>query len=323
MQNAPPLNTRITLRLISQLTAIAVFATLAALGVSGYVFLGIALGVVALSFFIGPAFCGWACPVGAIQDVLGLPLRNRRLAIPKWLDRVFAWYRYVILVLIVILALTSGTQVLQNFSPFGALYDFATSTALGTSAIIGLSVLALLSVVLSRPFCRYLCPYGAMLGLSNLVRLMPLRRVESTCTDCGACDRVCPMNIEVMVAGDLRDVRCISCLECSSEGGSCPQPRTLRLAAPSAWKVVVWAAIALLVVVAFVGYNSWMGSQPGAMTCPSTTCVGTVCHAIGTGDSGESDGYSAVTPSSVLTCPSTGCTSDSCHATENGESMGW
>lgn len=317
------LNTRITLRLIAQLTALAVFVTLAALQVSGYVFLGIALGIIALSFFIGPAFCGWACPVGAIQDVFGLPLRRHRLTIPKWLDRIFAWYRYVVLMLVIVLTVTAGTLPLQNISPFGALYDFATSTPVGPAAIITLVVIAALSIVIARPFCRYVCPYGAALGLSNFFRLMPLRRTEHTCTDCGACDRICPMNIEVQTASDIRDVRCISCMECSSEGGACPQARTLRLAAPSVTKTIIWALLALVVVSSFVGYNSWMGEREDALTCPATTCVSTVCHAIGPGTSGESSGYSAITPPAVQTCPATGCTSESCHATENGQSMGW
>lgn len=317
------MNTRITLRLISQLTAVAVFATLAALQVSGYVFLGIALGVVALSFFVGPAFCGWVCPVGAVQDVFGLPFKNRRISIPKWLDRVFAWYRYLVLAIIVVLTLTIGTQSLQDVSPFGALYDFATSTPVGAAAIISLIVIAGLSLIISRPFCRYACPYGAVLGLSNFIRLMPLSRNYQTCTDCGACDRVCPMNIDVMSSYDLRDARCISCLECSSEGGACPQARTLRLVAAPSSKVIAWALIALAVVASFVGYNSWMGSRDDALTCPSTTCVSTICHAIGPIDSGESDGYSAVTPPPTQTCPTTGCTSESCHATENGKNMNW
>lgn len=312
-----------TLRLIAQLTALAIFATLAAINVHGYVFLGVALGVVALSFFIGPAFCGWACPVGTIQDVLGLPLKNYRLTVPKWLDRVFAWYRYMVLVIIVVLTLTIGTQALQDISPFGALYDFATSTPVGTAALISLVVIAALSLIISRPFCRYACPYGAVLGLSNFIRLMPLSRNDQTCTDCGACDRVCPMNIEVMASYDVRDARCISCLECSSEGGACPQARTLRLAAPSAPKTVIWALIALAVVVSFLGYNSWMGARDDALTCPSTTCVSTVCHAIGPIDSGKSDGYSAIQAPVMQTCPTTGCTSQSCHATENGKNMSW
>ena len=84
-----------------------------------------------------------------------------------------------------------------------------------------------LSLLVERPFCKYACPYGAVLGVFNLFRVFGIRRNPPTCTNCKACDRACPMNIQVSTRpGRVRDHQCISCLECTSEK-ACPEKDTV------------------------------------------------------------------------------------------------
>jgi polyferredoxin len=87
-------------------------------------------------------------------------------------------------------------------------------------------VTLLASLFVERPWCKYACPYGAVLGLTNLFRVFGIRREASTCKLDGACDITCPMNINVSSKTVVRDHQCISCLECTSEA-HCPVAATV------------------------------------------------------------------------------------------------
>jgi len=78
--------------------------------------------------------------------------------------------------------------------------------------------------------CKYACPYGAVLGLTNLFRVFSIRRTAGTCKLDGACDITCPMNINVSSKSIVRDHQCISCMECTSEA-KCPVAGTVTFAA--------------------------------------------------------------------------------------------
>lgn len=98
-------------------------------------------------------------------------------------------------------------------------------------AIPGLIILLITmaaSLVVSRPWCRYACPSGALLGLSNKVRIFSIQRNEATCINCRQCDNSCPMGIVVSNQEKVTDLHCISCLECTSEQ-ACPVPDTVNL----------------------------------------------------------------------------------------------
>ena len=90
--------------------------------------------------------------------------------------------------------------------------------------ILGATILT--SLFVERPWCKYACPYGAVLGISNLFRIFRIRRIPGTCKLDGACDITCPMNIKVSEKTIIRDHQCISCLECTSEA-KCPAASTV------------------------------------------------------------------------------------------------
>lgn len=191
------------------------------------------LGMV-VAFFFGPLFCGYFCPPGTWQEwlgKLGRKLLGRKYSklIPPSVDRWLHLLRYVVLAVVVWLTATSIKLVFAEVDPFYALFNFYTGEAAWT-AIAVLAVVSLLSVVMERPWCRYLCPYGAVLGIFNKVRLFPVRRRESTCIHCGKCDRACPMGIEVSAGTAVRDTRCITCHECLS-GAACPVEDTVVISA--------------------------------------------------------------------------------------------
>jgi len=188
--------------------------------------------VFALTVFLGPVFCGWICPLGSIQEwfgKLGKKIFKRRFnrMIPYKIDRILRYLRYVMLGWVVYMTAVTGTLVFSDIDPYFALFNFWRSeVAIG--GVIILAVVLVLSLIVERPFCKYACPYGAVLGVFNSFRIFKIRRRPSTCIDCKACDRSCPMNIPVSTSGAVRDHQCISCLKCTSEQ-VCPVENTVEL----------------------------------------------------------------------------------------------
>lgn len=188
--------------------------------------------VFTLAVAFGPVFCGWICPMGSVQEWFGalgrklFPHQYNRLVPPAW-DRVLRYLRYLVLGWVLTMTALTGKLAFEEVDPYMALFRLWSSELSLTGLGVLVAVLAL-SLVVERPFCKYACPYGAVLGLFNLVRVFGIRR-QPTCVSCGACDRACPMNIQVSGTKVVRDHQCISCLKCTSEA-ACPVPRTLVLA---------------------------------------------------------------------------------------------
>lgn len=192
--------------------------------------LGIA--VLAAAILIGPAFCGWICPFGTVQEFaakLGRRLLGKRYGkiIPKKLDSLLRYLRYAVLIMVVIMTAVSGKILFSNVDPYYALFQFWTGEV-AIAAFVVLGVVMALSLIVERPFCRYACPYGAFLGLTNYFRIMPIRRNSSSCISCAKCDRACPMGITVSDKTTIRDTACISCLKCSSDA-ACPVADTVDI----------------------------------------------------------------------------------------------
>jgi polyferredoxin len=188
--------------------------------------------VFGLTLLAGPVFCGWVCPLGSIQEwfgKLGRKIFKRRFnrLIPYKVDRVLRYLRYLVLGWVVYMTAATGTLIFADIDPYFALFNFWTSEVAIGGVIILISVLVL-SLLVERPFCKYACPYGAVLGVFNLFRIFKVRRNASTCINCRACDRTCPMNIPVSTGGAVRHHQCITCLKCTSEQ-ACPVDKTVEL----------------------------------------------------------------------------------------------
>lgn len=157
----------------------------------------------------GRTYCGGACPIGAFQDLFGFRARRQRSKLSEKAERRLGALRWVALAGVLGAAALGAANPVCAVDPFPALYAGRfTLAAAGT--LIGL---AALSAVVSRPFCRWLCPYAPL--LESGARVAPgALIVAPACVRCGKCDKVCPMN--AIRRGACDPGACIRCGRCAA-----------------------------------------------------------------------------------------------------------
>ena len=100
---------------------------------------------------------------------------------------------------------------------------------MGLTAVIVIGVLVLLSVLVQNFWCRYLCPYGALMGLASLLSPFKIRRDVEACIDCGKCARACPSQLPVDRLVQIRSAECTACMACVD---ACSSQNALQFALP-------------------------------------------------------------------------------------------
>ncbi len=179
----------------------------------------------------GRLTCGWLCPFGLIQELLyKIPFGRKREVYP--ILRYVKYFMLIAFVFLFPLFLTNDWGMgkpwfCKYVCPAGTLEaglpmlllqpDLrATLGYLFYNKLFWLIVFLVWSITTSRPFCKTSCPLGAFYGLFNKISLVKLDLIESRCTECGACARVCPMGIQFNEA--LGSAECIMCMRCMKEG---------------------------------------------------------------------------------------------------------
>lgn len=218
------------------LGACPIGALQAAFGSTGRGFPFYVIGTLLLfGILLGRLSCGLLCPFGFIQDLLHrIPVP--KLRVPKRLDRGLRWLKYVMLVVLVIglpalVAAANGYAppfFCEFVCPAGTLeaglpllvMDERLRSQIGWLFDWKLGILiaiVVLSMLIHRPFCRYLCPLGGLWGLFNRFSLVQLKWSEPTCIHCGKCAAVCPMAVDP--TKQQTSPECIRCTTCVS---TCP-----------------------------------------------------------------------------------------------------
>jgi len=224
------------------------------------------LAVLVVSLLLKRSFCSWICPVSTVTELFwkaGFKLFGRNFQVWLWLDWLIRPVKYLLLLffLFSILLLMSPESVKSfiladyNKTADVKMLDFFLNLSGLPLVVIG--ALLLLSFFFRNPFCRFLCPYGALLGVLSRFSPVKVERAWSACISCGGCNKACPSHIDVMHKERICSEECIGCLRCVS---SCPKPEALQLRLKGG-KMVPGMLFAALVVLFFVG-----GTMVGRMT---------------------------------------------------------
>lgn len=231
------------------------------------------LFVLIVTFFFKRAFCGQFCPMGTLQEIfekIGKWLFKKRFHIKDTIDRPLRWGKYIILVVFIVLSWITGQLVIRPYDPW-ATFHHLTSADLFPDFIIGFILLIavlVLSTLFSRVFCKYLCPLGGFLSLFSPLGVYRIVRNDKTCTHCKACDKACPVNIDVSPAQEITDIECIMCNECLH---ACPIKDCLTIQTKSKSRLttngVLTMVIALfLVVIGIFTLSGQMKWVQGSLT---------------------------------------------------------
>lgn len=234
------------------------------------------LAFLTISFVLRKAFCGWLCPVGTVSEWLwkiGKSTFGRVYTLPKWLDIVLRSLKYVLFGLFFYAVITMPAEAIASFlqSPYGVVADVKMLNFfryLGTTGAIVIGLLVFASFFIQNFWCRYLCPYGAVMGLAALASPLRIRRSEAKCIDCAKCAKACPSQLPVDRLVQIRSAECLGCMECVAV---CPAEGALEMSFAKRRRMEPWM-IAACVVGLFVGVagyakatGHWDSPIPDAM----------------------------------------------------------
>jgi polyferredoxin len=187
----------------------------------------LAFAVLLISFIFSRGFCGWICPFGTIQELLG-KLKKKKIKLPQIIEEKAIYLKYVILIIIIIGTAITGTLIFRGYDPFMGFFHFGKGILWDRSAeefashllpFILAVIVVMSSIFISRPWCRFFCPLGAITSLFGKLGLTKLVR-DKSCNSCKICDKVCPTSVKVSTSNNIKGGECISCNECIEK---CPQ----------------------------------------------------------------------------------------------------
>jgi polyferredoxin len=224
------------------------------------------LAFVTMSLLFRKAFCGWLCPVGTVSEFFwkaGRSTFRGNLAPPRWLDVPLRGLKYVLLGLFLYAVASMPVEGIRQFlgSPYGLISDVKMLNFfrfLSVTSAVGVAVIISLSFVVKNFWCRYLCPYGALMGFFGALSPVRIRRNSEPCIDCAKCSKACPSMLPVDKLVQIRSVECTGCLECVAV---CPAEGALQLAITPNRHVSPWVVAAGIAVLFLgtVGWAKWSG----------------------------------------------------------------
>lgn len=141
---------------------------------------------IVFAFFFGRVFCAGVCPFGALQELVNVKNYRISRAVTTTLE-VIPW---LYLIFAVFYAVTRSSFIICRFDPFIGIFRLGGDIGL---LLFG-ALLLVMSVFTGRPFCRFLCPYGALLSLFSSVSIWRIQLTGKECINCELCHNACPVD---------------------------------------------------------------------------------------------------------------------------------
>jgi polyferredoxin len=230
-----------------------------------------------ISLAFRKAFCSWLCPVGTVSEYLwklGRTTFRRNFQLPHWTDIALRSLKYLILSFFVYAVASMSAGAIAEFlgSPYALIVDVRMLNFfryLGTTTAMLVLGIVIASLFVRNFWCRYLCPYGAFLGLASLLSPSRISRNSDACIDCTKCAKACPSSLPVDQLIQIRSAECTLCLECVAV---CPANDALAVTMPAGVRkprsIPAWSVAAGIAIIFFglAGYakisNHWNTELP-------------------------------------------------------------
>lgn len=199
-----------------------------------------------MSWLLRKSFCSWLCPVGTFSEYLGMlgrRLFRKNFVLPRWLDLPLRSLKYVLLGFFVYVIAAMSVDQIRAFlgGPYGIVADVKMLNffrMLSFGGIATLVLLVALSMVVKNFWCRYLCPYGGLLGLLGMLGPLRIKRDPVLCIDCAKCAKACPSALKVDQLISVQSAECTGCLNCVA---ACPVENALFMSVEGRRRVPLWA----------------------------------------------------------------------------------
>jgi polyferredoxin len=213
---------------------------------------------IVMSLLLKKSFCGWICPVGTCSELVAKPggkLFKRHISLPGYADYPLRSIKYVLMAFFLyIILIKMSTPQISAFlkTPYWKVADIKLLiffTAMSLTTKITLAILFALSLFYRSFWCRYLCPYGGLLGLLSMLSPSKIRRNEAHCIQCGQCTANCPSLLPVSTKQAINSPECTGCLTCVSY---CKSKGALDMALPGQ-TIIKPALFIVLIAVVFFG----------------------------------------------------------------------
>ena len=186
--------------------------------------------IMLFGILLGRLICGFLCPFGFIQDLL-YKIKTPKLKVPKPIDKPLRYLKYIVLIVFVIALPILVTNQYSMGDPFFCKFICPAGTLEGGIPLLTMNeelkntigglffwklsvliVILLACIFVYRPFCKYLCPLGAMYALFNKFSFYQMSVDKTRCTNCKLCEKSCKMNVEITKS--IQSTECIRCGEC-------------------------------------------------------------------------------------------------------------
>lgn len=205
-----------------------------------------------ISLLMRKSFCGWFCPVGTLSEwvwKLGNKFFGKNYMLPPWIDYPLRSLKYLLLGFFVWIIFSMDSTEIHAFlqGPYYKVSDVKMLFFFTRMSVLTAMVLVFLtaaSLTVKNFWCRYLCPYGALMGVLAFAGPTRIQRNPEKCIGCGRCTRICPSYLPVDRKLRVHSPECIGCMDCTEV---CPVKDTLQLktagAGRQAWSTITLGAV--------------------------------------------------------------------------------